>query len=619
MANPLFKDLLSELNQCRSNPRKYSTKLSKTLSFYKGKFLERPDKPPMETREGLENVESCIKYLKTIRPSPVLRWSSSLSQAAQSHVDDIGPLGLSTHTSSDGSDISARVCKFCVCTGSVGENISYGDTTAEDIVVGLLIDDGMLARGQRLNIMKKTHKFVGAGVGSHSVLQCMCVMVFAEDVQDEEEEGGGEGEEEEVKGSTDFTMELEYSKEVYNEASALKGGEKHRGLDGSGAVLKTREDNSLDFSKDRSIGTIDNVDFKSILENTELEISSLSAFQRNNEVSVGNTEETEMFALSDTENEVSLSVSAARSEMPSNINVSVKPLIKSKPATKPPIDPKTIKKKEEFVVSNFERSELSKDAIFEIKELFDIYDTSGSGFLDSVAIKSMKENQNSETINSEIIQVLEDVSPEQIGVLNFENFVELVAEKLGQSRSHKLGSISLTKDDFLAKNDSVLRIPRKAFDPTLYLRPELRIDDIREIKKAFDMFDVDNTGTINPIELKNALRSQGSEIVNSTVFRMVNNLELDGTEKVNFGEFLDMLASEGFDNTSVDEIKKLFSIFDIEKTGYIDLKNLKRIARELGEALDEDEIVDIITKSDLDGDGRVSFEDFYNIMKMQLY
>lgn len=564
MATEFQLCLVNELNSCRSNPRRYSSKLSNILSFYSGKVLTKPNRPPLETHEGLENVESCIKYLKTIRPSPPLKWSFLLSKCAQSHIDDIGPLGLESHLSSEGSDLKSRLLKFCTVSGSIGENIDFGNTSIEEIVINLLIDDGMLSRGQRLNIMKKNHKFVGAGQGIHSEYGCMSVLIFAEEVKEEEE----------IKMQSEF-LKLDSVEVISFNKEYRKCTTRHS---------DDEEEKRLDE------------DFQLKNDENDLEISNLSVFQKDIDES-GNISE--------------LSMSVSRTEMPSISQTFVK-APKSKPKNKPPVDPKFLKKQQEdFVVSNFDRSELSKDAIFEIKELFDIYDTSGSGFLDSNDIKSMKESH--ESINSEIFQAVGELVPEQIVALDFDDFLDLVSEKIN---SIKLKSISLSEDKSISMLN-IPKIPKKSFDPTLFLRPELKIEDITEIKKAFDMFDVDNTGTINPNDLKVALKTQGYEIFNPTVFRMVSSVNAD--EKVNFGEFLDLMASEGFENTSADEIQKLFNIFDIDKTGYIELKNLKKIARELGEALDEEEIVEIIRKSDQDGDGRVSFADFYYIMNKQLF
>lgn len=49
--------------------------------------------------------------------------------------------------------------------------------------------------------------------------------------------------------------------------------------------------------------------------------------------------------------------------------------------------------------------------------------------------------------------------------------------------------------------------------------------------------------------------------------------------------------------------------------GFITFKNLKRVAKELGENLTDEEIQEMIDEADRDGDGQVSEEEFFRIMK----
>ena len=56
--------------------------------------------------------------------------------------------------------------------------------------------------------------------------------------------------------------------------------------------------------------------------------------------------------------------------------------------------------------------------------------------------------------------------------------------------------------------------PQTGFNAKSYERPGLSEDEIMEIKEAFDLFDTDGGGTIDPAELKAAMTSLGFEAKN---------------------------------------------------------------------------------------------------------
>ena len=64
----------------------------------------------------------------------------------------------------------------------------------------------------------------------------------------------------------------------------------------------------------------------------------------------------------------------------------------------------------------------------------------------------------------------------------------------------------------------------------------------------------------------------------------------------------------------IQEIRKAFSVFDVDGDGAITSKELADVMRSFGLNPSEDELMDMINKFDIDGDGMVSFPEFLQMM-----
>ena len=65
----------------------------------------------------------------------------------------------------------------------------------------------------------------------------------------------------------------------------------------------------------------------------------------------------------------------------------------------------------------------------------------------------------------------------------------------------------------------------------------------------------------------------------------------------------------------IEEISRAFKLFDEDNTGKISLRNLRRVAREMQENLNDDELQAMIDEFDKDGDGEISEAEVLAIMK----
>lgn len=170
------KDVVLEMNKARTNPALYAELYIEPRTK---KFNEKIYNGRLRTNEGVAVVNECVSYMKGLKATSILNPEKGLSLAAQRHSSTQGETDQTGHTGVDGSDPFTRIKKYGTYR-TAGENIDYGAKTGQDIVVDLLIDDGVSSRGHRKNILNKDFSSTGAGfTPKHKLYGSVCVITYA--------------------------------------------------------------------------------------------------------------------------------------------------------------------------------------------------------------------------------------------------------------------------------------------------------------------------------------------------------------------------------------------------------------------------------------------------------
>lgn len=182
--SPVEQEIVSEINLLRSDPAGYAGKYLEPLTgCYRGSMLYIPGQSPVRTREGLVALRDAIRCLKISAPAPPLHPSLNLTLASRDLRNDQARYGGTGHTGTDGSSAQARIRKYGRINKAIGENIFYGEEDPKLIILHLVIDDGTLSRGHRLNLLDKDYRMIGVAMGTHPEWKYFCVMNFADDLK----------------------------------------------------------------------------------------------------------------------------------------------------------------------------------------------------------------------------------------------------------------------------------------------------------------------------------------------------------------------------------------------------------------------------------------------------
>ena len=144
--------------------------------------------------------------------------------------------------------------------------------------------------------------------------------------------------------------------------------------------------------------------------------------------------------------------------------------------------------------------------------------------------------------------------------------------------------------------------------------------ELEEIRKGFEMFDVNGTGKIIPIEVKEAMDSMNMKEKNPFIYDVIESLCAEKQFRNNNGISIEDLVNYVYDKVNDNEsnmgLRQLFDALKDPESDTISMHTFIKLAKEYGddEGISEDELRYLLEKTQLGGD-ELTFDEFYTIMK----
>ncbi|KAK4044829.1 hypothetical protein C8A01DRAFT_31015 [Parachaetomium inaequale] len=141
-------------------------------------------------------------------------------------------------------------------------------------------------------------------------------------------------------------------------------------------------------------------------------------------------------------------------------------------------------------------------------------------------------------------------------------------------------------------------------------------DEVDRLRKRFMKLDKDNSGTIEREEFLSLPQISSNPLAT----RMIAIFDEDGGGDVDFQEFVSGLSAFSSKGNKEQKLRFAFKVYDIDRDGYISNGELFIVLKMMvGNNLKDQQLQQIVDKTimeaDLDGDGKISFDEFQKVVE----
>ena len=157
-------------------------------------------------------------------------------------------------------------------------------------------------------------------------------------------------------------------------------------------------------------------------------------------------------------------------------------------------------------------------------------------------------------------------------------------------------------------------LDRKEFEERENYGYFLKQEQLNYIKDSF--LNKNGTNVLDIYELENAFKKFGINFNEDDPFgKELENAKKNGHSKIDFDQFIDAISSKLSEMDLKKDLSKFFSLFiEDENTDKIEYDHLRKVDQNLKTV----QIKEMIEKADKDKDGKINFEEFYDIITKRI-
>ncbi|XP_026465040.1 calmodulin-like [Ctenocephalides felis] len=146
------------------------------------------------------------------------------------------------------------------------------------------------------------------------------------------------------------------------------------------------------------------------------------------------------------------------------------------------------------------------------------------------------------------------------------------------------------------------------------LQVELNAEKFKDVKLAFELFDKDKSGFLDRSTARQLMLYLGHNCTEADLTDMTKATDPEKTDQISLDAFKEYYFKNMHFEFTDDEIKEAFNLLDLSGRGSVSGDDLARMNRLFGSLYTANELEDMMSSADLDGDHFLSYEEFEQVM-----